>query len=94
MINYRAKPKRADFRMHGKRWWIASIHYLEWWDDEYTRVVSYNAKNFETDEDAYYDYQDDKDPKWLEFFDKVDEVGHRVMYPDDHNFPSIGALYA
>ena len=90
MIYYREKPKRADFRLHGKRWWIESIQYYDLWDGEYVRFVAYNAKNFETNEDGYYYYDDDEDPKWLEFFDKVDEVGHKVMYPDYRKFPSYG----
>ena len=81
------KPKRADFRFDGGRYWISSVEYIELWDGEYSTFFVFNVKDYETDEDFYLDDSEESgdpdyplhDDKWMQFYDKVDKVGHRVF---------------
>ena len=90
------KPKRADFRWEGKRYWISSCDYWSLWDGEYDEFVTFEVKDYETDEE-YYGPEADEDAdenypinnkRWEDFMDKVHKVGHRVLPVDPYHFPS------
>ena len=83
------KPKRADFRWEGKRYWISECDYWELWNGEYDRFVTFAVKDYETDEEIFDPYGDDSHPQWLAFMDKVYQVGHRVLPVDPYNFDSM-----
>lgn len=80
------KPKRADFRWEGKRYWISACDYWSLWDGEYDEFVTFTVKDYETDEEYYGPENDDK--KAMDFLDKVHHVGHRVLPVDPRHFPS------
>lgn len=69
------KPKRADFRFDGGRYWIWKVELLVWWDGEYSHDTMHYVKDYETDEEVDVPYPD-TDPRWEKWMQLVEEKGN------------------
>ena len=86
-VHRKAKPKRADFRWEGRRFWIRSCDYYELWDGEYNRFVVFEVVDYETDEEYHGPEADENtdenypinNKRWEDFMDKANKAGHRVL---------------